>query len=581
MDNATKQHLARLRSATTHRTQRGDISRWVCEHTYLNGRKFSTKDHEFQERIMNDPSAEIVIIKSAQMGISEMAMRMSAALVMTMPDSFAIAYVFPTAAFSRQYSSTRFGPIVNSSPTLRAAMNSEDMDSAEVRTFGPGRQIYFKGASSGNSAISTSLDLVVADEVSFSDPQVLGDFTSRTIHSKWKMSIKLSTPTTPGDQIDTAFQASKRWRNFCKCNHCGNYFYPSFYEHVVIPGYNKHLDEINAENLHTVDYRNAAVMCLHCGKAPSLQPEYRHWICENPSENYTATGYKLSPFDAPNVITVPYLVEASTKYANKAKFRQFNLGEPSADAESGLTEEDLEKSGIDMAMGSSPLGTHVMGIDLGLVCHFVIVGMTGDQKVMVVHYERVPLSTFRERYAALKMQYRVTVVVSDLQPYTDLIMAMQGVDINLWGASFVVKNGLELFDVRKKEADFTEGQQDLREIQINRNAALDRLLMEFRQGNMAVAKGPDWQLFKEHLQDMKRVNAALRNGEFHAIWSKSSRKREHYHMALLYAFIATMMRGVSSGVSVFAGVAKFKHKPILTPEQKRLEALRIADPLSR
>lgn len=570
MDNTTKQHLARLRLATTHRTQRSELSKWVCEHTYLNGRKFTTKDHEFQERIMNDTSQEVVIIKSAQMGISEMAMRMAAGLVMTMPDAFSIAYVFPTAAFSRQYSSTRFAPIVNSSPTLRAAMSSEDIDSSEVRTFGTGRQIYFKGASSGNSAISTSLDLVIADEVAFADAGVLGDFTSRLIHSKYKMKIKLSTPTHPGDQIDTAFQASRRWRNFCKCNHCNHYFYPNYYENVVIPGFGKHLDEVTADNLYTLDYRNAKLHCPKCGKVPSLQVEHREWVCENPSEKFIATGYKLSPFDAPNIITVPYLIEASTSYAHKSKFRQFNLGEPSIDADSGFNEEELEAAGVSIAQGSSPFGVHIMGIDLGLVCHFVVAGVGSDQKFGVVHYERVPLANFRERYASLKAQYRITVVVSDIQPYTELVMQMQTVDANLWGAGFVVKNGLELYDIRKKDADNSSGQVELRELQINRNAGLDRLLAEFRDGHVWIAKGQDWDIYKRHLQDMKRVSASLRNGEFHSTWQKSARKAEHYHMATLYAFVATLLRGVASSSSgSFAGVSTFRQKTIMTPEQIR------------
>lgn len=579
LHNDIRQHIARIRGATTNRTKRTELAKWVCENTRINNKPFTTKDHEFQERIMNDPSQEVVIIKSAQLGISEMSMRMAAALVMTMPDAFSIGYVFPTAGFSHQYSKTRFNPIVQGSPALRAAISSEDLDSADVKTFGVGRQIYFKGASSGNSAISTSLDLVIFDEYSFSDQQVCGDYTSRLIHSLHKMKIKLSTPTFPGDPIDSAFQASRRWRNFCKCHHCGNLFYPDFYEHVKIPGFDKHLDEVTAENLHTLDYQNAKVICPHCGKAPSLQHEHRQWICENPDEKYIATGYKLSPFDAPNIITVPYLIEASTSYANKSKFRQFNLGTPSVDAESGLSDEDLEKASVQLGVGSTPFTTHVMGIDLGLVCHFVVAGVGGDQKLGIVHYERVPLAKFRERYAALVMQYRVTVKVSDIQPYTDLVMAMQAIDVNLWGANFVAKNGLELFDVRKKEENLEDGQIDLRELQVNRNAVLDRLLMEFRNNNIWVAKTQDWDLYKAHLQDMKRVEASLRNGEFHAIWQKSSKKRDHYHFATAYAFIATMMRGVQTGLSVFAGLSTFKHKPILTPEQQRLERIRITAPM--
>lgn len=569
MNETIAQHLARLKSATTNKLDRTNLSKWVTDNTYIGGSKFSFKNHEFQERIINDPSQEIVIIKSAQLGVSEMSLRMALGLVMLMPDSFAVGYIFPTAGFSSQYSKTRLNPIIQSSPALRAAINSEDLDSAEVKTFGPGRALYAKGAATGNSAISTSLDCCFFDEYSFMDQGVAGDYTSRLIHSKYKMKVKLSTPTFPGDPIHSAYLASTRWLNMCKCDKCGHDFYPDYYEHVKIPGFSHHLDEVTSENLHTVDYRNAALLCPACGLKPSLQPEHRQWVCENPSEGHVATGYRLSPFDAPNVITVPYLVEASTAYASKAKFRQFNLGMPAADAESGITDQDLEAIGVEG--NGSPYTTHVMGIDLGLTCHFLVGGIGADLKLGVVHMERVPLARFRERYFALKAQYRITITVSDIQPYTDLVMSLCAEDPNLYGASYVTRGGLELFDVRQQDADATEALGQLRQVSVNRNAVFDRILVEVREGGFWVRKTSEWDTFKGHLQDMKRAQATLRNGEFTSMWQKSTKGRDHYHHGLLYLWIASQMRGVAMSGGGFLGppVGKFKVKAPLTAEQAR------------
>ena len=568
-DEVTQQHLARLKAATINRLSRTDLSKWVSQNTFMNGKPFSYDGHEFQQRILDDPSQELVIIKSAQLGISEMSLRMALGLVMTMPDSFSVGYVFPTATFSHQYSKTRFNPIISGSPLLRASINSDDLDSADVKTFGPGRQIYFKGAASGSSAISTTLDAVFFDEFSFMDQEVAGDYTSRLIHSKHKIKVKLSTPTFPGDPISTAFQATKRWYNFCKCTHCNHKFYPDFYQHVKIPGFDKHLDEITSENLHTVAYHDAAVRCPSCGKAADLSPENREWVCENPRQRHIGTGYKLSPFDAPKVITIPYLVEASTAYANKAKFRQFNLGQPSIDAEAGLTDEDLEKIGIEGT--GTPYSTHLMGIDLGMVCHFSIGGMGSDMKLGVVHTERVPLPKFRERYHALKAQYRVTTTVSDIQPYTDLIMSLSQDDLRLFGASYVIRQGLELFDVKTQDADFTEALGALRQIHVNRNALFDRMLVEIRDGKIWYRKTQEWMTIKAHLQDMKRATAALRNGEFTSMWQKSNRGNDHYHHSLGYLWIASQIRGISSmsAGTGSMGVHTFKQKVAKTPEEIR------------
>jgi hypothetical protein len=539
--------------------KRTDLSKWVAKNTFMNGRPFSYVGHEFQQRILDDPSQEIVIIKSAQLGISEMSMRMALGMVMTMPDAFSVGYIFPTAGFSQQYMSTRMEPIIQGSPVLRAAMGTSDIDSAAVKTFGVGRQLYAKGCSSGNSAISTSLDMVIHDEYSFQDMEVAGDYTSRLIHSKYKIKVKLSTPTSPGDPIDTAFQASKRWRNFCKCNHCSEYFYPNYYDHVKIDGFSGHLDDITADNLHTTQYQTAKVMCPSCHKPVNLGAQHREWVCENPKENFLATGYKLSPFDAPSVITLPYLVQASTSYANKAKFRQFNLGEPAIDAENGLVESDLGKIGIDG--NGSPFATHCMGVDLGMTNHFTIGSVGADGKLGVVHYERVPLAKFRERYWALKAQFRVSVVVSDMQPYLDLILSLSAEDPNLYGAMYVTRQGLELFDVKVQEADFAAALGALRQVQVNRNALFDQILVEVREDRLWIRKLQDWDLLKSHMQDMKRATAALRNGEFTSIWQKSAKGNDHYMHSLGYLFIATRMRGIAAGhSSLNLGVSKFKVK---------------------
>lgn len=551
-------HLQRIRQATTQRLGRADIARWIEENTFINGKAFSFVGHEYQKRLLEDESQELVIRKSAQTGISEISMRMSLALVMIMPGAFRVGYTFPTATFAANYSKTRFGQIIQTSPTLRAAVSSDDIDSADTKTFGVGKEIYFKGAATGNAAISTTLDMLFHDELSFSDQEVIGDYHSRLIHSAYKWKVKLSTPTFPGDPIDEAFKASRRHWNLCRCHRCGHTFVPEYYAHVRIPGFLGHLDEISRDNLHTIRYDEAWMACPKCDRPVDLSPANRLWVCENPNDRHIAAGFQVQPFDAPTVVTLRDLIVASTSYASKSKFRQFSLGRPSEDADAGLTEEDLNNASIDCS--GTPFQTHVMGIDLGLTCHFMVGGIGADGKLGVVHYERVPLARFRERYWALKAEYRVLLTVSDIQPYTDLIMSMSAEDPNLFGASYVTRNGLELFDVRMKEDDPDKAELGVRQVHVNRNAGFDQILADFRDGNIWVRKCSDWELLKAHLQDMKRASATLRNGEFASQWQKSSKGNDHYHHALQYLRIASRMRGVVQNPTLgyLLPVTKFK-----------------------
>lgn len=134
MDEIAKHHLDRIRSATTHRHSRVDLSKWISDNTFINGRNYSYKDHEYQQRIVDDPSQELVFFKAAQLGLSEISLRMALGLVMTTHGGLSLAYVFPTAGFASQYSQTRFQPIISGSPLLRASMTTEDLDGAAVKT---------------------------------------------------------------------------------------------------------------------------------------------------------------------------------------------------------------------------------------------------------------------------------------------------------------------------------------------------------------------------------------------------------------------------------------------------------------
>lgn len=546
MSTVVKEHIYRLRSETTNKLGLKDLVTWIPKHTRINGRPFSFKGHEYQQRIISDTSAERVIQKSAQTGLSEMSLREAAGKMAVMPRGYAIGYTFPTAGFASQYSRTRFDPIVMDSKTLRALGSEGIIDNAEVKSFSGNRFIYFKGAAVGNAAISTSLDELYHDELDFSDQQIIGDYTSRMIHSQHKRRTRLSTPTFPGGPINKAFMSSRRHYNMCRCDHCSHVFLPSYYDHVVIPGYSGALDEITEDNLHRVRFQEATLLCPKCGKVPDLSPPFREWVVENPDENHVAVGFQVSPFDAPTIVTVPYLIEASTKYRTKARFMNFNLGLPAEDAESGLTVEDI--NGARVPEDSASFNTHVMGVDLGSVCHFTVGGVAHDGTLVVVKRKRCTVGEFRKTYAALVAEYRVLLTVSDSQPYVETVLDMQKSDPNLYGAFYVKKQGLDLFEVRQREENSDSALAELRQVSVNRNAVLDKLMQEIRDGGIKFAEEQsEFEVARNHLVAMRRAAATLSNGEFMTNWVKPENGQDHYHHSTLYLWVAAQMRGVAVG----------------------------------
>jgi hypothetical protein len=564
MDPLLKNHLLRLRAATVSRMSRADLAQWIQDNTTINGEQFSFLNHEYQLRILQDESDELVIRKSAQTGISEISMRRALALLMIMPGAFRIGYTFPSATFAMTYSQSRLDPIIQGSESLKAAQSSQDLNSSEVKTFGPGKEIYFKGAAVGNAAISTTLDMLIHDELSFSDQSIIGDYWSRVLHSKYKWRTSLSTPTFVGDPIDTAFASSRRHWNFCKCVHCSYRFLPK-YEMVVVPGFGSGEDlyTITKDNLHTVRYEEAYLACPKCGKAPDLSPEHREWVCENPLERHIATGFQVQPFDAPKIVTIPSLIVASTKYATRSKFTQFSLGLPATDSENGVTEKEVEDASI--SLEKTPFSSHVLGMDLGLVCHIVVGGVASDGTIVVVHYERVPLAKVRKRYGELSTEYNITIKVSDIQPYSELVMALSELDWRLYAARYTQRQGIEIYDMRMQDPDMESALEGVREVVVNRNGLFDKLLSLFRalegeEPRIRIRKTEDYALLKEHVTSMKRASATLRNGEVVNVWQKPNNGNDHYFHALGYMWLAAQLRGVQSGYgnAAMLGVRRFR-----------------------
>src|SRR6185369_863683 len=464
-------HVARIRAGINKTFSLANVPTWIEKNTKLAGLPFSFKDHEFQEQILKDPSPEKVIRKCSQIGLTEMTFRETLAILRIIDGSTAI-YTLPSAKMVEKIVKTRVDPIVFDSPDLRFSL-SKDVDSSEVKQFGRSF-LHFSGTFGQVQAISTPADLLVHDEVDFSNMEVLTTYESRITHSKYKLRREFSTPTLPGRGISSRFDRSRRHFNMAKCDHCAQWFLPTYYDHVRVPDWDKDLKEITNQNIQMLRWREAALHCPHCNAVPDLGPENREWVLENPADNYSAAGYAISPFDAPAIISTPFLVEKSTKYERIADFINFNLGLPYEDATETLTDGLLRQLFIQSEAES--FSGNYMGCDMGAVCHIVIGNRDSKDTLLIIHYERVPLGEFETRRMQLAAQYRVLICVMDALPYTDMVMRLQKHDVNLFGAVYHRSRNLATYSVKDTVEDNLMGKLAIKQVQINRNVAIDELV---------------------------------------------------------------------------------------------------------
>jgi hypothetical protein len=543
--------IARIREGVANTYSVTNLAPWIEKYTYLDGRRFSFKDHEFQKPIIEDTAKTSIVIKCAQVGLSEILYRYAVAACITQ-DDFTVIYTFPSATDAETNNRTRIDPMIEGSPEVLRMVNP-NMNNSTVKQFGRNSFLFFKGTFSSTAGISTPANCLVHDEYDKSDITTTSVYVSRLQHKPHKIRKIFSTPTTEGYGVSKEAETANRYKHLAKCNHCSHVFLPDYYNHVVVPGWDSSLEEITRDNLHRTSWRDAYLACPSCGKDPDLHYSRLEFVCENPSEAHDANAWYVSPFSAPNIISVPYLVQSSTKYKRISEFKNQALGLTAEEANESITLADLDKN-LQTSLMSSDL--HVMGADMGLTCHICIGRVASSGEILLVHREKVHYTQFEVRSRELAAEYRVFMAVMDSQPYTDLVTRVSRARPNWWGAIFVTSKNPSAFTLQEDEEDVQEGKMAMRLVKVNRNVALDELLGVIKEGKLVIQRQDDHDEFKAHMMSLKRIQKFTKEGELVYVWEKTGDENDHYHFALLYMKLACDMRGTAGGTgAVAAGVS--------------------------
>jgi hypothetical protein len=538
LDTLVSAHIARLKAATFDDYDLAEIPRYLEENTYLNGSRFSFKDHEYQLDILSDISRVVYCQKCAQVGLTESQLRYVAAISRLIP-YFNTIMTWPTSTDAENMIKTRMNPILYTSADLRDRLNA-DLNNVQIKELGTSL-IYARGTRGETAALSVPADLLVHDEVDRSDAFTLGQFQSRLKHSRFKMVRAFGTPTVDGYGIALLMETAQRKKHLCKCNHCNHFFLPDYDTDVIIPDWDHDKKEINKYNLPKTRWEEAYLVCPRCGKQPDLSPAYRSWVVENPGDNFEAQGYFVSPFSAPKLVTVPALVKESTNYGTYGEFRNQALGLTSTDSNESLIKADIMQCATEASLESTEL--HYMGADMGLICHVVVGRMTLAGELLVVHRERVLMEKFEERKRALAIRYRVKVSVCDAYPYTDMILRMQRSDKNLYGAIYHQDKKLAMYRVVHVDEDKRKGKMPITQASIHRNLNFDEVMHLFKKNKIVWAKQDETEdtLFERHCLSMKRKQELDVNSGMVYAWVKSANGQDHYHHALGYLHVACLL----------------------------------------
>lgn len=551
MSTDIKDHIQRMRDMVANVYGIHNLAPWIEKHTYLDGKHFTFDDHEFQKDILGDTAPTSIIVKCAQIGLSELAYRYAIAACCTQ-DDFTVIYTFPAAGDAEKNAKTRIDPLIEGSPEVRRLVNP-NLNNSETKQFGRNSFLFFKGTFSSTQALSTPANAVIHDEWDKSDTTQGSVYVSRLQHKPHRIRKIFSTPTIEKFGVSKEAETARRLKHMAQCNRCNHMFLPNYFTDIVVPGWDRSLEEITKRNIHTIRWQEAHLKCPKCGKDPQLHHSRMQFVCENSGENHEANAWYVSPFSAHNILKPAYLVNTSTKFERYSEFKNQTLGITAEEKNDSIQEGDI----IDAEMpnlGSSEL--HCMGSDMGITCHICIGRIAVDGTFLIVHREQVHYTHFERRSAELAREYRVIQHVMDSQPYLDLVTRITKSRPNNWGAIFVNTKSPLAFTVQQEEADAKEGKMDLKLVKVNRTAALDNLLGVIKDGNWRINSSDLNEEYRAQMQTLKRVQKFTKDGELTYVWEKTGQENDHFHFATLYLWIATQMRGMVSGLgSVGAGIA--------------------------
>ena len=511
-----------------------DIAEWVCNHTTLGGKPFSFKDHLYQKDLINDMHPNMCCKKLAQVGMTEIQIRKVLAFMYMNPGTRVI-YTFPNTILKENNSKTRIRPTVDTDFPDKGQDAERGVRNNDIIQLG--QSFLYIANGSESDVTSTPADMVINDEIDMGDLDFYSLVNSRLQHSSWKIKQSFSTPTFSGYGVSLEYQNSDQREYFIKCPHCGHWHVPQYnFDSIYIPNLPSRIDnitDIREEIAVDLDLDDAFVMCSKCHKPLNISDDSeREWVAKYPSRTHNR-GYQIRPFSTHH-LSVRYLVMTMADFIKKGKIRRgFNtvLGEEYSEGDvridEGLIRNCFQSRTVPVISKDK---NAFIGIDMGIVCHIVVVVDNA-----AVEFIRTSWENLRHKIMELDEKYNIVAGAVDRYPYTPLSNELRDMT---GGRIQPVVYGVGKAADPKKEADNSVSYYNC-----NRTMALDEVKTLITNGEIGFYGYLDQEdIIIEHLRDMVREE---NEGDKQPEWRKLN-GNDHYFHALGYALLAKRIHYVAN-----------------------------------
>jgi len=476
---------------------------WVLDNELINEnqKKFEFDNHRFMLQPYSDSSPDQVIMKSAQVGWSVLAILKSIHAANFL--KLNVIYVLPTRNAMHDFVIPKVNPMIDRNPAILKMLNGSN--STSLKNVGD-RFIYFRGAFHKGEAISTTADLVISDEHDISDQGVLIIYQSRLQASDYGWFWRFSNPTIPAFGVHELWQESDQMHWFVTCEACGH-------EHFM--GFEKD----DTLNNHYVDERNVIFACGKCHKEISNKARKNgRWWALYPKRK--RRGYWLSQMIVPWVSAAKILQQQ--KDMNIETFHNMVLGLPYQASEFQLNADAIHRA---TRPGLADKTDVIIGCDSGKTKHYVI----GNKQGIFLY----GTATEWDDIERLIIMYNATAVIDALPDFTvpeQLARKYPGrvfvhyYTHNAKGMDTSVRN--EGSNFGRIDSDRTKI-FDLFAAEVANQSI--RFYMPFKE-----LLGSDNKGFVYHLGNIYRIVETDTKGIQRAIWVKKENKPDHWAHAAIY-----------------------------------------------
>lgn len=504
--------------------------------------------YEPLKEIYDDDHSFIVIMKPAQVGVSELAITRAlhaldcgARYWGTSNDGLNVGYLFPTQEALYDFSKERISALEDESEKL--ATFFDDYDDVRFKKAGHS-YFYLRGAWSVKALKSFKADVLILDERDEMLSRAVALAVKRLRHSQVKRQMRLSTPTLPDFGIHADYLKSDQREWEVRCSGCDAWNTLDFFRDVKAAGADyddwQHWGE---ERIHRAEVHVACPGCRQpLADADRFGPG--RWVARRP-EVTRVRGYHVPWFAFPSVSLRDLCIAAiSTDPEQTIEFYRSDLGLPYEPKGSRVTEEMLRKLSAELEGGRLPAGPWrnvTMGVDVGARFHYRISGEGPGRRRYVLAAGSVKTWDDLDRLMA---DYKVRHAVVDAAPELHGAEAwsskhkgrvLRAYYQDLKGDLFRLPSDEE----RKMHGLKTTKPRQLRKdvVQINRTMAMDTVYNLVATGKelwpAAVHNDPE---VLTHMTAPVRVVKTDEDGQPFATWVHT--KPDHIFHAAVYDLVA-------------------------------------------